>query len=230
MTVPAFLDRKPLVWTYTMLKTYRDVCAHQTYRKYILKDVPYTPTPEMARGNAVHDALELRVGAGKPLPTDMHDYERFARAFDGKNPKCEPKLAVTRDGKSTSYFDRDVWGRGRADVCLVQDDRAYFCDWKTGKVREDPFELEVQAVLLKAKYPNLRVIKGQYAWLKEMTLGPVHDLSHTAQTWGTIQHLVKLIEADRAKGEFDKEPGPLCGWCEISDCAHNKNPKVVRAA
>ncbi len=229
--IPLILDRRPLTWTYTMLNCYRDVCAHQAYRRFVLRKgddghIPFAGTPATERGTAVHTALELRITTGKPLPVDMHDYEKFARAFDGKNPIAEPKLAVNRQRQSTGYFDKDVYGRGKADVALIRDTNAYILDWKSGSRREDPFELEIHAVLLKAKYPNLKVIKGQFCWLKEMTLGPLHDLSHTDQTWQTIDHLVSLIEADRKRGEFDKEPGPLCGgsWgsCPVADCEHRK--------
>ncbi len=106
---------------------------------------------------------------------------------------------------------------------IIQDTTAYLADWETGKVREDPFELEVQAVLLRARFPQLTKIKGQFIWLKENTLGPMYDLSDTQAAWGTICHLVSLIETDRKNDSFDKEPGPLCGWCNIMDCEYNKS-------
>ena len=121
---------------------------------------------------------------------------------------------------------RDLELAGLADVAVINGTTAYLADWKTGNVKEDPFELEVQAVLLKAKYPEIQKVMGQYVWLKEMRLGQLYDVSDMHGTWQQINHLVRLIENDLTRGEFDKEPGPLCGgkWgsCAVKDCEHRK--------
>lgn len=229
-TIPRFLNRRNIVWTYTMLQTYRNICPHQTYRRYVLKKgdsghIPYSETDAMRRGNEVHSALELRLTGGKPLPESMHAYEKFATPFEGRKVQCEPKLATTRDGKACDYFAANVWGRGRADVALIRDDKGYLLDFKTGKVREDPFELAVQAVLLRVKYPALRKIVGQYAWLQESKLGPLHDLSDVRKTWSAICSIYEQIEQDVAREEFEKRPTPLCGWCTVTDCEHWRGAK-----
>jgi len=229
VVVPRFLDRKPLIWTFTMLQTYDDVCPHQAWRRYILRKgdeghIPYAETPQMKRGNDVHSALEYRVTGNKPLPEDMHDYERFARVFDGKKVRAEPRLAVNRKWEPTGYFDNDCWGRGRADIAIVEETTAYLADWKTGNLRENPFELEVQAVLIKAKFPRLQKIMGQFVWLKDGHIGRLHDLSDTAGTQARISDIVDKIEHDRSRNIFDKKKGPLCGWCDVRDCRHNTKP------
>ena len=46
------------VASYSFLNTWA-ICPHQAARKYIVKDLPREPeTPEMAWGNAVHEAME----------------------------------------------------------------------------------------------------------------------------------------------------------------------------
>jgi hypothetical protein len=231
-TIPRFLDRRPMTWTYTMLQTYLDICAHQAFRRYMLKKgdpghIPYVETKEMRWGNEVHTAMEYRLLGGKPLPEPMHTFEKFAVPFDGRKPICEPKLAINRDWKIVDYFAKDVWGRNRCDVALIQGDKAYLLDWKTGKPRENPFELEIQAVFLRLKYPQVRTIMGQFCWLKEDRMGPLHDLSDVQATCRKIVETIRMIEADQAAGEFDKEPSPLCGWCDVMDCEHNKKPEAT---
>jgi hypothetical protein len=225
---------RPLVWTYTLLNTYRSICAHQAWRRYILKKgdpgfIPFVMTPQVELGNRVHEALESRIQGRKPLPVDLHAYESFATPFDGlPEVKCESKLAITREGKPCDYFATDVWGRGRADLVAMQGHAAQLIDWKTGSSRyESPFELEIQALLLQAKYPHLRTIHGQYVWLKENRLSTSYDLSDTRATWQTVQHLVKLIENDLERGIFDKEQGPLCSWCDVLDCEFNKKSQAA---
>jgi hypothetical protein len=98
-------------------------------------------------------------------------------------------------------------------------------DWKTGKVREEPFELEVQAFLLKAHRPRLEIIKGRFFWLKEKRLGDVHDLSDTERTANSIRRQIGEIESRRER-EWPKTPNPLCGWCRVTSCEHNSKGKT----
>lgn len=224
--IPAFLDRRPFVWSFTILHTYKNVCPYQMAQRYIYKTTPYVETPAMKWGNEVHAALEHRVGAGKPLPEPMMQWEKFAKPFDGRGAKTEMKLGVTMQGTATGFFDKNVWGRGKVDTTLMNDTTAYFCDWKTGKSDyEDRFELDVQAVLLNVKFPQLRSIVGQYAWLKEDRLSEMYDLSDTRKTWNEIGEIVRAIEADKKSGEFKKKRSGLCLWCDVYDCENNKNPK-----
>ena len=224
--IPAFLDRragKPLIYTFTMLQAYRN-CGHAMYRRYIKKDQPYVETPQMKWGNDVHSAFEQRVGAGKPLPETMQQWEGFAAALDGRGAVVEQKLAVTKEGRATGFWDNDCWFRGKVDVVMLKDDRVYIRDWKSGSGKyEDPFELETSALLVKAKYPEIEFARGDYVWLKDNKVGQAYDLSRFASTWAELNRLVALIEADRASGEFEKKRSGLCGWCSVKDCEHNKN-------
>lgn len=225
--IPQFLDQRPIIWNYTMLSTYEGTCPHQAAEKYIYKNIPYSPTPQQEWGNAVHKAMDLRVSGGKPLPETMHAFEPYAAAFDGKSVKGELKLGVTRDGRSCEFFDKSgkVWGRGTIDVPIVQGDKAFINDWKTGKQNlryESPFELECHAVLLQAAYPNIRQIVGTYTYLGENKMSTPYDLSHTQKTWNRITAIVSAIEADKATGQWEKRQGPLCSWCEVESCEFNK--------
>jgi hypothetical protein len=221
LEIPRSLDRRPLVWTYTMLQTYRDVCPHQADRRFVARTIPFHQTPQMKWGADVHDAMELRLTGGKPLPENMQQWEPLAAQYKGQPVRAEARLAVDRDWNPVDYFGKTVRGRGRADIAIVGEDSAYLGDWKTGKVREDIFELRVQAALLQAKYPHITRIMGQYIWLQENAPGPLHDLSDTDTTMNEVDALVALIEQDRAIGHFEKKRGPLCkGWCPVENCEH----------
>ena len=223
--IPAFLDRRPLIWSYTMLDGFRSKCAYQAAQRYVYKTLPYVESPAMKWGNDVHAAFEHRVGGGKPLPESMMKWEHFAAPFDGRGAKTELKLGVTMKGSATGFFDKDVWGRGKADCVLMSEDAAYLADWKTGGSRyEEPFELEVQAVLLNAKFPGLRTIRASYVWLKEDRISKVYDVSDTAKTWNEIGEIVRAVESDKKRGEFKKKKGPLCAYCNVYACENNNNP------
>jgi hypothetical protein len=225
LSIPPFLDRKktkPLVYTYTILNTFKN-CPEQMQRRYIKKDLgPFVETPEMRWGNNVHSAFERRIGAGKPLPADMRQWEGFALPFDGKQAKVEQKLGMDKAGGDVGYWDDSCWFRGKADTTIFNGTTAYMCDWKTGKSKyESPFELETGALLLKANNPHLTKIVGSYVWLAEDRLGQMYDLSDFAATWKTINELVREIETMRALDEWKPKPSGLCGWCNVNDCPHH---------
>jgi PD-(D/E)XK nuclease superfamily len=230
--MPAFLDRTRLVHSYTSLHTYEDVCPHQYFHRYILKDLPFEKTEAMEFGNKVHSAMELRVGAKKPLHPDFAHWEPFARPFDvftndaNSTLAAELKLGIKSTGESCDFWDKEVWLRVKLDVVAVVGTNAFINDWKSGSSKyQTTFELETQALLLHARMPGLTTIKGGYTWLKENAQGPCHDLSDTRATWNKVNAIVKNIERDRARGEFEKRQGPLCGWCDVVKCEHNRKKK-----
>lgn len=218
-------QEKPLVWSYTFLHTYESICPYQAYRRFIVRDIPFSETEAMKRGIDGHTAMEYRVG-GKPLPREMQAYEPFVAPFDGRGAKAEVKLGVTADRQACDFFDKDVWGRGKADVIVTQATTAYLGDWKFGKsTYESRFELDVQAVLLKAKMPNLQRIVGQYHWLSENRSGELYDLSDTDKAWQKIRDIMYKVEQDKLADNFEKRKGPLCRFCTVGNCENNKNPE-----
>lgn len=230
--VPAFLDKrqpakaKSFVWTFTNLHTFDDVCPHQMGERYIYKRTPYKATAAMTWGNDVHTAFEQRVSGGKVLPLNMQQWESFAAPFDGRECKVELQLGINRQWQPVDYWAKDIWGRGKADLFIMNGETAFFNDWKTGNSKyEDPFELEIGAMLLRAKFPQLRKVVGTYTWLKDNRVSKLYDLSDFNATAKRVLEIVRSIENCIAAGEFPKKRGPLCGWCDVYDCENNSNPE-----
>lgn len=209
-----------LVLSYSFLNTW-GICRHQAYRRYIVRDLPREPeTPEQAWGNAVHSAMEARIRDKTPLPENM-PYEKFAKPLDRFEIKPEQKIGMTQTGDYWPVWHR-AWLYGKLDVPIVNGTTAHLFDWKTGKRREEPFELEVQALLLQAKHPEVKTIAGNYVWFKEGALGDLYDLSDTQRTFASVQALSRQIDDAVRAQDFPKEPGPLCRWCVVRDCQYNK--------
>lgn len=232
--IPDFLRRtkevaapKPFIGTYTIINDLA-TCPHKMYRRYIKKDTPFVPTREADWGNEVHTAFEHRIQGGKPLPPLMEKWEGFAKPFDGLGAVCEMQLAMTSTGHAAKFFnDTTAWFRGKADTVVMASANAYLADWKTGKSREDPLELEVQALLLKVRYPDIATVKGAYVWLKEDRMGQQHDLSDFNATWKTVQTRMAEIKDRTETEDWEKTPGPLCGWCDVTDCQYNKKAERI---
>lgn len=217
--MPTAFASKPLVYSYTLLNT-ADTCLHRCYRQYVKRDIPYKETPEMAWGNTVHSAMEYRLG-GKPLPQNMQHWEPLISAYVDRKAKPEKKTGITKDGKPTGFFDKDVWLRCKVDATMLAGTAVFLADWKTGGSRfEDPFELEIQALTLKAAIPQIDRIAGHYVFLKENRIGQTHDLSDFTATWAKINNKIEVIEDAMEEGEWPKKKGPLCGYCSVGDCEH----------
>ena len=215
---------KPLVYSYTMLKT-ADTCLYKAYRQYVVRNIPFDKTPEIKWGEDVHTAMEYRLG-GKPLPREMQHWEPLVAAYAERKAQPERKTGITRDGKPTGFFDANVFLRCKIDVTMLNGENGFVADFKTGNSKyEDPFELEVQALTLKAMTPGLSNIAGHYLWLKENRIGQTHDLSDFQSTWARIHNKVEVIEDALASSEWPKTKGPLCGWCGVKDCENNPNAK-----
>jgi hypothetical protein len=222
--IPAFLDRTKLCYTFSNLNCYENVCPYQFYERYIKKTVPFVETEAMRYGTKVHEAMEHRIARNKPLHPDFAQWEPFAAPFDAMPTKCEFKAGITVDGNPCDFFDNArVWLRGKLDCVASNGEKAYLIDWKSGSSKyENRFELDVGALMLHAANPVLKKIVGNYVWLKENRLGEMYDLSDTRHAWTKVTGIVKKIERDRKTGEFEKRPGPLCGFCDVKHCEHNR--------
>jgi hypothetical protein len=221
------------VGTHTFYNNFEN-CPHKAYHIYIARTIPFEMTPEMKWGNEVHKALEQRITMGTALPDTMKAAEPIAGTFHSFSKVipviCEYQLAMTQAGDPCDYGDYDkCFFRGKLDCVVMSTNRTdgWLVDWKTGNVREDPFELECQALLLKVNQPTLTSIAGEYFWLKTGTKGLRYDLTRTNHG-NTYARLVKLrseAEGYLQAGDFPKRKNPLCGWCPVTSCEHNTSHK-----
>jgi hypothetical protein len=219
------LPAKPLVYSYTLLKT-ADTCLYKCYRQYIKRDLPFDKTREIEWGKKVHSAMELRIG-GKPLPLEMQHWEPIVAVYAERGAKPEKQTGITSECKPTGFWDKDVWLRCKIDVTMLNGSAVFISDFKTGNSKyEDPFELEIQALTLKAAIPTITKVFGHYAWLKENRVGEPHDLSDFNSTWAKINNKVEVIQDCLVSGEWPKTKNPLCPWCGVLDCENNPKRAV----
>ena len=209
-------------WNHTMLSDLGN-CMWKGYRARIKKDLPKEEkTPEQNLGIHVHKAFETAINQ-RSVDTLPEQFRPLAAPMVAQGALAEVKMGCNEDGSGAEFFG-NPWGRGVADV-LILDRRqslAVLFDWKTGKVREDDRELRAQSYLVKANY-DVQHVRGAYVWLVENRLGTMYDLSDTTR-WenGTRALLAKAQEASES-GHWPKNPNPLCGWCPVKDCEHNRN-------
>jgi hypothetical protein len=135
----------------------------------------------------------------------------------------ETPMGMTYAGKGTGFF-ADPWARGKADVVILDHDKAFILDWKTGKRREDPLELEILSTLLRANNSDIKTFKGAYVWLKEGKMGETHDLD-PKRGRRTLDNVWSAAH-EQGEGEWAPTPNALCSYCLVKSCCHNKKDKI----
>jgi len=110
--IPTFLNRKRVVYSYTNLNTYANVCPHQFYRRYLAKDISYVETDAMKRGNDVHSAMEHRVCGDRPLPPDMQQWEPLVAPLAAKRSQFDrERTGVAQDLSPCVDNEQDILDR-----------------------------------------------------------------------------------------------------------------------
>ena len=154
-------------WSYSALSCFEN-CPKQYYHRYILREKE--PETEVAKhGTEVHKALEERLKdhVKKPLPIAYIPYEKMARsvekAAEGGLLMIELPLALDKVFNPTGFFDKNVWGRGKADVVILKGKKLWTGDWKTGKVREVELKNQWQYWLNSTEYGKqlLAILQAQ---------------------------------------------------------------------
>ena len=216
------------IGTYSFYSTLQN-CPHQAFHRYVGKTIPYVQSPEAKWGDQVHAAMEHRIKSGATLPDSMQAAEPLCATFHQMSKavavRVELQLAMTWDGQPCDYYADDVGFRGKLDCVTRTDTAAWMVDWKTGNVREDPFELECGSLLLKVNRPQLEDIKGEYFWLKTGSAGLRYTLNDHARYYEKLVNLRREAETYLSSGEWPKKKSPLCGWCGVIKCAHNTKLK-----
>lgn len=220
-------QRKPPPWSYSNLSDYL-ICPRRYYRRHIKRDLEREEKTEaQTAGTEAHEAFKSAIRRGTKLPKALTSYEPFVEPIR-KVPEgqrfAELKLGMTEAGKPCDFLDHDVWGRGALDVLILGRTSVLF-DWKLGKTREDPLELSLQALLLKAKYPDVTRIVGHYVWLRQNRLGKPHDVSDTVSTRAWVDEKLEEIAGRIETGAWPPDENPLCAYCNVHDCEYIREPK-----
>ena len=196
-------------------------CPRKALHANILRDVERADSKAMAWGRHVHEAMEKRINHGAPLPEELRHYDMTVQFPSDYRIAAEVKLAIDSKSQPVDFFSDDVWLRGVLDVVVLNPTKPSFAiliDHKTGKIREDPAELEIHALLLQRHKPELTDIRGWFSWLAHNKLGKIHDLSQTQSTYERIRRTQTEIIRLAALGEkaFSPRQSGLCPWCPCS--------------
>jgi hypothetical protein len=215
--------------SYSALKLF-ETCPRKYEAEKITKEVKFTDNESTLYGKALHEAAELYVRDGTPLPAKF-GYIKSSLDTLLKIPgerHCELKLGLRKeDGRliGCDFFDKDCYFRGIADLVVCSGPVGYVVDYKTSKNAKyaDPRQLALMAACLFAKFPQLEKIKGALLFV---VAGDVIKSSYTADRgfdiFGELHQTITRMEAAYESGVFNASPNGLCGrWCGTTSCEHH---------
>jgi len=213
-------------WSYSSINLFKQ-CPHKYYRLRVVKDIVEPPAEHLNYGLEVHKAAEDYIGKGVPIPEKyIFIKEHLDKLNLIKGTKlCEYKMGLTSNLEPCGFFDKDVWWRGVADLIIINGDKAYMIDYKTGKSAKyaDTKQLELLSCALFKHFPEVKKVKGGLLFLVANDLvKDDFEVDNEGVYWTKWLEDTQRLEAAIQNDVWNKKPNFSCrSWCSITDCEHN---------
>lgn len=202
--------------SFSRLSTFEQ-CEQKFDYLYVTKSIVDAGNEYTVYGTRVHEALENYCnGKLTELPADLSKFKPMVDKMLARNGDkyFEHQMSLNPAKEPCDWFAEDVWIRGIADVLIVDGDIAWCLDWKTGKPKDNPTQLQLFAALVFIHFPEVQAVKTSFIWLH-------HDDTTTAKyTRNMLPHLWLALDPrlDRLEdavqlGVFKAKPSGLCKWC-----------------
>jgi len=218
-------------WSYSSIKTF-DQCPKKYHHLRILKDYKDEDSTATIYGKELHKAAEDYIKEGTPIPPKFSfiapTLEALNRIEGTKH--CEIKLGIAkRDGKFApcDFFAKDVWWRGIADLLIINEEKqtAYLVDYKTSKNAKyaDTKQLDLLAGAIFTHYPKVMEIKSALLFVvSNEIVKKKHEFMMRLSYLNSMEPELTRLEAAIKTNVWNPVSSPLCKFCPVSSCAHNR--------
>lgn len=204
-------------------------CPMQFYHAKHLNKFPFKESADTLYGKEVHKAAEDYVADDVPFPKRFNFMKPVVDSLKNKkgNKFVEIKMGVTKDLVPCTFFSKEVWIRGIIDLLIIDKDNklAWVIDYKTNKNANyaDPDQLELMALLVFARYPEVDEVRGGLVFVKCNELVRKKYLRfQRSELWSKwIARHKKMLEAYKLNQWATKESGLCKKHCPVTECVHN---------
>jgi ATP-dependent exoDNAse (exonuclease V) beta subunit len=218
-------------WSYSSIKTF-DSCPKKYYHLRIKKDFKDADSTATIYGKELHKAAEDFIALGTPIPPRFSFISETLAALkkiEGEK-HCEIKLGIAkRDGKFApcDFFAKDVWWRGIADLLVVNEETntAYLVDYKTSKNAKyaDTKQLDLLAGAVFKHFPKIYTIKSALLFVvSNEIVKKEHEYMMQTSYLNTMEPELVRLEAALKHDVWNPVSGPLCKFCPVTSCSHNR--------
>ena len=218
-------------WSYSSIKTF-DQCPKKYYHLKIAKDVKDSGSTATLYGKELHKAAEDFIKDGVAIPAKFAFIQPVLDSLvkiEGEK-HCELELGVAkRDGKFApcAFSAKDAWWRGIADLLIVNEAKqtAYLVDYKTSKNAKyaDTKQLDLLAGAVFTHFPKIMEIKSALLFVvSNEIVKKKHEFMMQTSYLNSMGSELSRLEAAVKTNVWNPVSGPLCKFCPVSSCAHNK--------
>jgi hypothetical protein len=205
-------------------------CPRKYYRTKVVKDIVEPDTTATLYGKSAHTAAEEYIRDGKEIPAQFAYMKPMLDrlASVSGNKFCEIKLGITEDLEPCEFDAPNVWWHGVADLVVINEEKqlAHSVDYKTSKNARyaDTMQLDLIAVGLFAKYPDIKKIKSALLFTVSGDLITAEHYvdkkdDYIKKPAMGVERLQKAFETK----VWNPNSGPLCKFCSVKDCEYNRN-------
>jgi CRISPR/Cas system-associated exonuclease Cas4 (RecB family) len=218
-----------ITWSYSSLKTFEQ-CPKKYYHLKVVKDVKDEGSEATLYGQELHKAAEDYIKEDKAIPPKfsyIQDTVDAIKNIPGEK-HCELKLGVRKTDtgyEPCDFFAKDVWWRGIGDVVVVQDELAFSLDYKTSKNAKyaDLKQLDILAAALFTHFPQVKRIKSALAFVvSNEFIHKEHVADMRDYYFSTFEPELDRLAAAQETGVWNTNTGPLCRFCPVVSCEHNR--------
>jgi RecB family exonuclease len=214
--------------SFSRLSTFEQ-CPAQFDYLYVSKRVQSTSNEAADYGDRVHKVLEA-YGLCKTdeervamRATEALEEKQTLDTWGGVVDKIlsrpgdkyfEFQMAVNTDLQPVDWFAKDVWIRSIADVLVVDGDTAYCIDYKTGKVKDNPTQLQLFAAMVMWHFPQVNTVKTSFVWLRfNETTNSKYERRFLDALWRGLRPRFDAVQETIDLGVYKTKPSGLCPWC-----------------
>lgn len=214
--------------SFSRLSTFESCPAKFDYL-YVTKSVKDQDNEFTIYGTRVHEALESygralassqsaaeAIGALEGADDDVRRHFGIVERIIGLGGAAyfEHQMALSRDKKPCDWFGADVWIRGIADVLVVRDSTAWCIDWKTGKPKDNPTQLQLFAALVFAHFPAVEEVRTSFVWLNhDDATNAVYQRRMADHLWLALEPRFSRVQDTVDLGVYPTKPSGLCRYC-----------------
>ena len=218
--------KKSPSWSFSSIKNFNN-CPKQYYHLKVLKEYPMEETEAILYGNRFHKAAEEYLRDGTELPKEFEQFkealDKIVEMYPGEI-HCELKFALTEDLEPCDFKSREAWWRGIADLLILDGDRAFVVDYKTGSAKyADQGQLELMALAVFKYFPHIRYVKAGLFFVVGRSFPKVgYTYEDQDKLWVKWLSEYGRMRTAHDTGVFNPRPSGLCKkHCPVVECVHN---------
>lgn len=213
-------------WSYSRMKNF-ETCPKQYYHVTVLKEHPFQETAATRYGNEFHKAAEYFMRDGTPVPERFSFTQPILDSLAAKPGKrhCELKMGLTADLEPCGFFDKNIWFRGIVDLLIVDGDRAFIVDYKTGKSAKyaDKGQLELMALCVFKHFPEVKRVKAGLVFVvADAFVKEDYAIDQEGALWKPWISRYSQLSQAHENDVWNPKPSGLCRkHCPVLQCHHN---------